>query len=364
MADKNIRIGFRADANEFIASGHIMRCMAIALQCKKLGAQCIFILAEDKQTDRLIKNGFAIKVLNSNWKNLDEEIDKIKVLISDEELDFLVVDSYQASADYMKILNELVPVLYIDDVAAAIYDITAVLHYGSGSDYARYISAYLEMHNTDVLAGSKYIPLREEFMQEASGNADNAAADNVYENAQREKCIMITTGATDPFDITRKLLDILVKDSSLDEYSFEVIVGAMNRYLDEIDSMAVEFNRIHVHRNVQNMSYYMRNCMAAVSAGGTTLFELCACGTPTVCFSFADNQKGGTTDLDNLGIMQYVGDAREINVVPLIERAVKNLLENDDIWNKYSRKMKMLVDGRGAARIAAYIISKAADSCS
>ena len=58
MADKNIRIGFRADANEFIASGHIMRCMAIALQCKKLGAQCIFILAEDKQTDRLIKNGF------------------------------------------------------------------------------------------------------------------------------------------------------------------------------------------------------------------------------------------------------------------------------------------------------------------
>ena len=48
MADKNIRIGFRADANEFIVSGHIMRCMAIALQCKKLGAQCIFILAEDK----------------------------------------------------------------------------------------------------------------------------------------------------------------------------------------------------------------------------------------------------------------------------------------------------------------------------
>ena len=41
-------IGFRVDANEVIATGHLMRCISIALECKKRGQQCIFFMAEDR----------------------------------------------------------------------------------------------------------------------------------------------------------------------------------------------------------------------------------------------------------------------------------------------------------------------------
>ena len=48
-------IGFRVDANEVIATGHLMRCISIALECKKRGQQCIFFMAEDKETEQLRK---------------------------------------------------------------------------------------------------------------------------------------------------------------------------------------------------------------------------------------------------------------------------------------------------------------------
>ena len=59
------------------------------------------------------------------------------------------------------------------------------------------------------------------------------------------------------------------------------------------------------------MSDYMRTCELAVSASGTTLLELCACGIPTICFSFADNQMEFAASMDNYGAVCYVGDARE-----------------------------------------------------
>ena len=345
MAQK-VKIGFRADANEHIASGHIMRCMSIAAQCRRLGAECIFILAQEKETAGIISSNFEYVVLGSDWSCLDTELDIMKKMVSDLRLDFLVVDSYQAGSGYLEALQSTVPVLYIDDIAADTYDITAVLHYGVG-DNADYYLQYGDYSNTDILAGSEYIPLREEFITGEHGTD--------YRHV-RDKSIMITTGCTDPFDVTRQLLNAFLQEPVFGDYSFEVIVGGMNQYAGGIDSMAVECDRIHTHYNVNNMSYYMRRCMAAVSAGGTTLFELCACGTPAVCFSFAENQVDGAKRLDSMGVIRYAGDAREHDVVPAILGNVKNLLENDDIYKKCSHDMRQCVDGRGAVRIASYIL--------
>ena len=46
-------IGFRVDANEQIATGHLMRCMAIAKGFQRRGEDVVFFLAEEKETERL-----------------------------------------------------------------------------------------------------------------------------------------------------------------------------------------------------------------------------------------------------------------------------------------------------------------------
>ena len=101
----------------------------------------------------------------------------------------------------------------------------------------------------------------------------------------------------------------------------------------------------------------MRRCQLAVSAGGTTLFELCACGIPTVCFSFADNQKPGTIGMGSRDIMQYAGDARDTDVTGHILEGLLRLLQSPTLRQEYASRMKRLVDGRGAGRIADILCS-------
>ena len=65
---------FRADANETVATGHLMRCMTIADACREKGMECEFWLAEDKETERLRQAGFSYRILGSQWDDLEKEL--------------------------------------------------------------------------------------------------------------------------------------------------------------------------------------------------------------------------------------------------------------------------------------------------
>ncbi len=332
-------IGFRVDANEVIATGHLMRCISIALECKKRGQQCIFFMAEDKETERLRTAGFQYYILNSDWKNLDNEISEFQKILENYKLNYLVVDSYQATAGYLAALEEIQPVCYIDDLKREVYDVSVVIHYISPYKSSSYEEMYRNTH-TQLLNNMKYAPLRPEFH---------------YKKGQiiREKSILITTGGTDFFNIAGKVAALCQNSMQIKSYKIHIIVGSMNQYETELEQLAEKYTNIILHKNITNMSDYMRLCEVAVSAGGTTLLELCACKIPTVCFSFADNQIKFANDMGKIGAVKYVGDARKIEDIE--NKIVKQLLifiKNEEERKKYADCMGKLIDGYGTERIA------------
>lgn len=332
-------IGFRVDANEVIATGHLMRCISIALECKKRGQQCIFFMAEDKETERLRTAGFQYYILNSDWKNLDNEISEFQKILENYKLNYLVVDSYQATAGYLAALEEIQPVCYIDDLKREVYDVSVVIHYISSYKSSSYEEMYRNTH-TQLLNNMKYAPLRPEFH---------------YKKGQiiREKSILITTGGTDFFNIAGKVAALCQNSMQIKSYKIHIIVGSMNQYETELEQLAEKYTNIILHKNITNMSDYMRLCEVAVSAGGTTLLELCACKIPTVCFSFADNQIKFANDMGKIGAVKYVGDARKIEDIE--NKIVKQLLifiKNEEERKKYADCMGKLIDGYGTERIA------------
>ncbi len=339
-------IGFRIDANEKVASGHLMRCIAVAKECIRRGEQCIFLLAEEKETERLKENHIPYRILNTRWDDLEAETEVMRQVMKEEKLDWLVVDSYQATVSYLAYLERFVPVLYFDDMGEEIYPVSIVLHYGHWEDGKEYQKKY-EGTGTKVLTGMQYVPLRDEFMDWKQ-----------FEFANDSKSILITTGATDPYNVTGKLLEACAFKEEFCLYDFEVIVGGMNQYEDALRKMSEENPHIRLHKNVRNMSEYMKKCELAVSAGGTTLFELCACQIPTVCFSFADNQREFVQEMGKRRIMCLAGDARKEAAIgeKICERLVF-LQKNDKVKKEYISNMSMLVDGHGAGRIAGFLCS-------
>lgn len=70
-------IGFRLDANKYIASGHMMRCIIIARQCVKMGEKCVFLLASDENVDVLKKYDMDYYILNTEWNDWDRSITSV-----------------------------------------------------------------------------------------------------------------------------------------------------------------------------------------------------------------------------------------------------------------------------------------------
>ncbi|MEE3392291.1 MAG: glycosyltransferase [Lachnospiraceae bacterium] len=374
----------RADANEIIATGHVMRCIAIAECLKALGEDVVFILAEDRETKRITDHGFEYRILGSVWNRLHEEEHKLIALLNEIGADRLLVDTYAADKSYLEDLQAYLPVCYIDDFDNGAYRVSWLLNYGCFDPHEYEKKSLAEK----TLAGYRFTPLRKEFRdddilsrREETGDLINGQNDGRLDGMEINesstahsisgkaplhedfvKSIFITTGGTDRCNVTEKVLDAFFSDDTFNDFHVHVVLGTMNANRDRIisrypDGEKVNGITVHIYSFIKDMSYFMKRCTYAVSAGGTTLLELSACGLPTVAFSFADNQ-AGVRDMAEHNILIDAGDARrDPEIGRTIVKHLKYLYKHPEEAYKLSQNMKKLVDGKGTLRIARALLS-------
>ena len=315
-------IAIRADANSQIASGHIIRCLSIADALRRIGSQVVFFTSDDAATDLISERGFESVCLYSDWNDKESELEDFLVAIDNCHPDLLIVDSYQVTKKYLSELHKAVKIAYIDDLNAFDYGVDIVINY---SIFAKEL-AYPQ--NKKYLLGIKYAPLRSQF------DISDTCLRTALEGRRSKKYILLTTGAADPYCVAERTVRELLKETRLVEYNIIVVKGMYwnttafsPNNIDSLGQNAVK--RVEVFENVSNMAELMIGCSIAVSAGGSTLYELCACCVPTVTFSYADNQLGNVNGFAKYGIMKYAGDARtEKNIQLKILKEVLGYSEN------------------------------------
>ena len=340
-------VGIRVDANEYIASGHVMRCLSIADALLELGEDVIFFTSDDSAADLIENRGFKNVLINSNWDYKDEEIEDLIRELDIYKPRILLVDSYQVTENYLRRLHEVVRVAYIDDLNSFDYPVDIVINYSICAEDIDYPK------NKEYLLGTEYVPLRKQF------NLPDEVIDKAIERRHESKQILVTTGASDPYHSAEKIISGILNEPKLQDYRIAVVMG---KYWGNSEENAIKdshLNRVVIFENVENMAELMLGSTLAVSAGGSTLYELCACVVPTVTFSYVDNQLGNVKGFSEREIMFYAGDVRiSDDCYNVIENRLTELSENRSIYEKSIEKMKEMHCAGGAIRIAEAISSK------
>lgn len=326
----------RTDINEIIATGHVMRCLSIADAAKEIGEDVTFIFADEQGKNYIENRGYQTIILHTQWNDMQSELSQLKDIIEQEQITSLLVDSYQVTERYLKTLSSYVKVIYIDDWGQDVYPVDALICYMSHWEKLEHKTRY---SNTKLLLGLEYVPIRTAFQ-----NAERK------EIRDKVESVLLLSGGSDPYNVLSELL------SFIRTIPFNEIVVICGKYNTNADALMEEYKddaNVWILKSVNNIEDYMKKADLAISAGGTTLYELCACGTPAISYAFADNQIENVKGFAQNDIIEYAGDVRYDDVFGTLNEIVKSYCENIEVRKQHSQRMQAMVDGKGARRIVA-----------
>ena len=339
----------RADGNEKIGMGHVMRCLTIAEALRRLGGNVLFITADDRPASLIKKRGFAVRVLSSRYDDMEAELPALTAVLAESGTDSgaertkMVVDSYFITRRYLKTLKNMAKVILMDDEKRAVYPCDALVNYnifGKTLGYERDYPA-----GTRLFLGCEYAPLREQFL------------DCTYTVRKEAEHILLTTGGGDGCHMALAAAKRLAGKSRAGGRKlpvWHIVCGPYHPDVEKLENLAAECGILRIHKNVTRMSELMRECDIAVSAAGSTFYELCSIGIPAVGFYFAKNQRRNMEAFAKRTPIKNAGDfsAQPERVLDFIEEEVETLCREKMLREEISQSMKTIVDGRGADRLA------------
>lgn len=377
----------RADANSKIGMGHVMRCLSVADALLKRGEEVLFVTADDTPVPLLTKKGIPYCVLHTDYADMEAELPELWEVLRElpqgaespdaalaQKNTSILVDSYYVTEKYLAALKKRITTIYMDDIYAFSYPVDMLINYNIYGEEMGY-EKDAAFADTKLLLGTEYVPLREEFSagagyaqsrKELSAETENVtpAEDRLHQTAEQGRTadggILITTGGSDSFNLAGQLLMEAMKYDALKEKEYHVVSGSLNPHIGELQALAQKHENIHIHCNVTNMAELMAESEVALSAGGSTLYELCAVGVPVIAFSFAENQERLVQTFVKRGIAQYGGNYRTDGnkMIQNTIAGLEKLCGDEALKTEYRRKALQLVDGRGAERIAEALLSE------
>jgi len=336
----------RADASSEVGIGHIMRCLALAQAWQHRGGDVTFLSYCDSETLRqhIIDEDFdfiSIEKPHPEPYDLSSTLKVLSAMSHDLSATspWLVIDGYHFNPDYQKAIRENgYRLLVIDDMAHLDhYHADILLNQNIHASSLRYSCD----RDTVKLLGCEYILLRRGFLKHK---------DWKREIPQKANKILVTMGGADPDDVTLKVIRAL---NSLNDQDLEIkiVAGPSNTNIMNLQKeLAHSPFSFELLTSVKNMPHLMAWADLAISAAGSTCWELAFMGLPAMIITVADNQIGIAEGLQKAGAAVHLGWHDEITPNSIAANLQK-ILHNNKRMGDISESGQRLVDGKGGGRI-------------
>lgn len=328
--------------------GHMMRCLSIADGAVRAGVSVTFIVAEEGSAELPEEKGFETIVLGTSFDDLESELPVMKEIIEERAVSVLLVDSYFVTEKYLGTLSALTHVAYIDDLYEAVWPVQTIINYSVNASELPYENDY---PGVQKLIGCAYMPLRPDYSL-VTGVYGGTPVMHTIKGSVKE--ILVTSGGSDEHHFLLNFIKQAGNHEFLNDTHITVVAGRFNedlRLMKEEAAVLKNDPQITVYDSIPTLRDVFLKSDIAISAGGTTLYEIAATGTPGICYIMADNQKKNAEGFYKGGYLEYAGDLREEGFYPRLFEKLESLMANAYKRQDMSQKLRKLVDGRGAGRI-------------
>jgi UDP-2,4-diacetamido-2,4,6-trideoxy-beta-L-altropyranose hydrolase len=335
----------RADAGTQIGIGHVMRCLALAQAWQDTGGRVVFLMATESPPleARLRSEGMEVVHLPVQPGSTDDAIQTANHA-RQVGANWVVVDGYHFGAGYQRVIKDHgLHLLFIDDIGHA-------EHYYADRVLNQNIHAHEGLYKskepyTRLLLGTRYVLLRREFLKWRGWKRE------IPEVARK---VLVTMGGSDPDNVTLKVIQAL-QQVDMDGLEAIVVVGGSNPNHEELQA-AVQDSRfpIRLESNVTDMPELMAWADVAVSAGGSTCWEIAFMGLPSLVLVLSENQQGIATGLDEAGVVLNVGWYTKASIAQVTKTLVV-LLEDRGLRRRMGLQGRELVDGLGSERAVKFL---------
>ncbi|MEW5994995.1 MAG: UDP-2,4-diacetamido-2,4,6-trideoxy-beta-L-altropyranose hydrolase [Candidatus Zixiibacteriota bacterium] len=333
-----MNVAIRVDASCRIGTGHVMRCLTLAEMLRANGAAVSFICREHPGhlCDLIEQKGHychrlpcakpGIDTANdeySTWLavSVEEDTRQTQAFLQRQQCDmaWLIVDHYVLDERWEKAMRPYAEhIMVIDDLADRRHDCDLLLDQNLYEDlHTRYDGLLPE--NCQKLLGPQYALLRREFV---------TAREKMPQRNGTVNCILVFFGGADATNETIKALEA-IRLLGRPDIAVDVVVGSSNLHKGQIETAARNMPNVTLHHQAENMAELMVRADLAIGGGGTTTWERCYLGLPTITIIVAENQRETIEAVAARGAVWNMGWYADV-FVDTVGRHLKYVLDSPE----------------------------------
>tara|TARA_B110001450_G_C17604990_1_gene474700 strand:+ start:315 stop:1319 length:1005 start_codon:yes stop_codon:yes gene_type:complete len=312
------KILFRADGNEEIGYGHVIRSLALADMLKD-DFECIFVtrFLNDFLENEINKICNTCVLLSNNGI---EHLNEFKNMLNGDEI--VVLDNYFFTTDYqIQIRSKKVILACIDDLGDKHFVSDLIINHIDISPY----KTYSKESHTKLILGIENALLRKEFFELKQLSSE------------KENSLLLAFGGVDFNNLTYKYLTILIKSKL--NVTIDVIINKKNEKFKEIFEEASNNYNVNVYFDLSanEVRSLMLKSKTAILPSSTMCIEGITSGINIVSGYYVNNQKYAYLYFMNNGFITGMGDLNDIQeklLIKQVEMNLKKINENDKIIDR------------------------------
>ena len=301
MVNRKVAV-LRADASSSIGVGHVMRSLSLgeALLDEGFGVELVsFGLAPSLQS---LATSCGIEVVEPSCAPRSSEDAQF---VLERNAAIVVVDGYEFSRDFFAALEASNTTFAVidDNAETKAQSPDAVINQNPHASE----SLYAHMQGTPkLLLGLQYAMVRKEVREVAAMHLPT-----------REGEVFVAMGGADFLGLTAPIVEALVETG----LQIRVAVGHANTQREHVQKLADQHGHVTLIEQQDYVSS-LASAHVAVLAAGSSLWEACAVGTPSIGLVVADNQIASANAAAKLGFTRVI-DCRKSFSVEAVKREIE-----------------------------------------